>query len=139
RSGSSRSSSARTARADPGPWCRMPRTSITGSADIAARPVEVTPVRAVAHHGLQVLLPDHPVGDRVLDHRADDAAGDVGRAEHPVPEVGGEREPVGHHRDRLRGAERAARRFDPCPSAPGYSYAYCAGHRLTTADCSHYV
>src|SRR5687768_6691530 len=67
-----------TERAEPGPWCRIPRTwtSVIGSVrgvEIAAGPVEVLPLRPVADHGLQVLLPDHPVLDGVLNHRPDEA------------------------------------------------------------------
>ena len=39
-----------------------------------------------------------------LHHRADDAGGHVGGPQHAVAEVGGQREAVGDHRDRLGGA-----------------------------------
>ena len=41
---------------------------------LAAGAVEVAPVVSLAHHGLQVLLPRHPVGHGILDDRAGDAA-----------------------------------------------------------------
>src|SRR5205814_652670 len=62
--------------------------------------VEVFPAVALADHGFQVLLPDHAVGDRVLDDRADDAGGGVAGAQDAVAEMGGQGQPVGDHGDR---------------------------------------
>jgi AcrR family transcriptional regulator len=75
---------------------------------LPAGAVELAPVVAVPDHRLQVLLPDDPVGHRVLDDRPGDAARHVGRAQRPVAEVGGQRQAAGHHRDRLGGGQGAA-------------------------------
>src|SRR5207247_4395621 len=102
-------SARRTARADPGPWCRMPsRIGLTGDSRLAGGPVEVPPAVAFPYHRLQVLPPDHLVGDRVLDDRTPDAGRPVAGAQRAVAEVGRERQPVGHHGDRLRGGQCAA-------------------------------
>src|SRR6266566_9896892 len=83
---------ARTDRADPGPWCRIPKTVVLAvlairAGDIAAGAVEVAPVVAVPDHRLQVLLPHRAVRDRILHDGAGDAASYVGRPQHPVAEV----------------------------------------------------
>src|SRR6266496_1683339 len=77
-SASSSSSAARTLFADPGPWWRMPRIL----AGIAAGSVEVLP--ALLDDGLEVLAPDDLVLHRILDHRADQARGDVAGAQRAV-------------------------------------------------------
>src|SRR5688500_7835131 len=75
-SGCSRSSSASTLRAEPGPWWRIPRIVV-----IVARPslvgflagglVELAPAAVpFLHHGLQVLTPYGGILDRVADDRA---------------------------------------------------------------------
>src|SRR5262245_39581949 len=92
------SSARRTARAEPGPWCRTPRRAVLSALAPLARvsatrgPVEVAPSVALAHHRLQVLLPHDGVGHRILHHRTDDAGGHVGRAQNAVTEVCRERD-----------------------------------------------
>src|SRR5215831_12270581 len=105
-SASSSSRAARTLRAEPGPWCRMPRT-LTG---IAAGPVEVLP--ALLDDGLQVLAPDDLILHRVLDHRALEAGGDVASAQGAVAEVRGQRQAARHHRDRLGRRQRRRWRLE---------------------------
>ena len=74
----------------------MPSTSTSGTGSpqlqLAAGAVEVGPLRPVAHDGLEVLLPDDPVLDRVLHDRAEQAGGDVVGPDRPVAEVRGERD-----------------------------------------------
>src|SRR5581483_9332967 len=82
--------------------CRSARWSPGG---LSAGPVELTPFVAVPDDGFQVLLPDDAVRYRILDNRAGDAARHVCRAERPVPEMRGERQPAGDHGDRFRGRQ----------------------------------
>ena len=67
RSGSGRPARARTARAEPGPWCRTPRiVTLTRSSRRRSRQARYRSRQSVAlpDHGLQVLVPDHPVLQR---------------------------------------------------------------------------
>src|ERR671925_2176230 len=92
-SGCSRSSSARTLRAEPGPWWRMPRIVVTVAGawllgHLAARLVELAPAAvAFLHHRLQVLTPHGGVLDRIADDRAGQPGGDVVRLEPPLAEM----------------------------------------------------
>src|SRR5918995_5961888 len=96
----SKSSSARSSeRAEPGPWWRIPKTTCSlmttphpecpvcaggpcvgagrARSQCPAGAVERAPAVALAHHRLQVLLPDHLVLDRVLHDRAGQPAREV--------------------------------------------------------------
>src|SRR5690606_34592320 len=174
--GRAASRAARTARADPGPWCRTPSSSgptaghpgpgtsssvtstVTpafpldvpldvmpsampspscpvpaGRADAPARAnpacapdgaaaseacrsraglpagaVEVLPAVALADHGLEIFLPDDPVGRGIAHDRAEQARRHVPGPQHPVAEVGCQGQPAGDDGDGLRRRQRAA-------------------------------
>src|ERR1700744_6613782 len=40
--------------------------------------VKILPTITFLHNGLQILLPNHPVLDRILDHGTDESTGHVG-------------------------------------------------------------
>src|ERR1700723_2518212 len=108
--------------------CRIARyRSLPGR--LAARTVEVAPAVSVADHGFQVLLPRHPVRNRILDDRAGNAAGHVGGTEYAVTEVRGQGQAAGDHGDRLGGGERGARRLDLGPAVLGDALAQLAEDR----------
>src|SRR5262245_39580576 len=100
-----------TARADPGPWWRTP--SRTGIFGMPSGPVEFAPAVAFAHDGLQILLPHDGVRGGVLHHSAHDPRRHVGRAQHTVAEVCGERDSTGDYRDGLSGRQGAGWGFEP--------------------------
>src|SRR4051794_10253321 len=78
-----------------------------GSRHVPAGPIKVLPALVFLDDRLQVFLPDDTVLDRVLDHDADQAGGDIAGAERAVAEVGGQGQAVADDRDRLGGAHRA--------------------------------
>src|SRR5512145_2028613 len=83
-SGWSRSSSASTLRAEPGPWWRMPRIVVTLVPPrlvglLATGLVQVAPTVALLHHRLEVFAPDRGVLDRVAHDRAGQPGGHVVR------------------------------------------------------------
>src|SRR5216684_3040854 len=103
-SGLSSPSARSTLRAEPGPWWRMPRmltpTVLARSPhQLPAGAVQVIPAVPLPDHRLQVLLPDGPILDRILDHRAGEPGGHVGGGHVAAAEVSGERPAARHHRD----------------------------------------
>ena len=88
--------------------------------------VEVGPVAALAHHGLQVLRPHHLIGHRVAHHRPEDPGGHVRGPQDAVAEVGAHGQAVGDHRDRLRRGQGARRRLQARASVLRHALAQLA-------------
>src|SRR5579871_6079040 len=110
-SGESASSPRRRLRAQPGPWCRMPKTCALMSAHLPAGAIQVFPAVPLLDRRLQVFEPDDTVLHGILNDRADDARRQVVRLQGAVAEVRGERQAVIQYRDGLRGTQGAARRL----------------------------
>src|SRR5262245_38164225 len=139
-SGSSRSSSDSTLRAEPGPWWRIPRIVAVTSVlprlfgDLATGLVQVAPAVALLHDGLEVLAPDGGVLHRVPDDRASQAGRNVVRLELAVTEMCRQRQALVDHRDRLGGRKGCGRDLELVLAVLGLAGAELAEDRDDSPD-----
>src|SRR5262249_34110639 len=110
--GSAASSAASTARAEPGPWWRMPskcrrsgRCAAT-SHHFADRTIEVCPGFALAHHRFEVFLQNDLVLHRILDNGTDQIGRHALRIDLAGAEMAGLRPRADRDRDGLGRRQR---------------------------------